>query len=79
MTDEQIWQCNSDGVGGFHICVAHQNVLEFARSVERESANNERQFIIKFLESMHERCLGTHNYYLHAANLVRELPPTKST
>jgi len=41
--------------------------------------HNERQFIINFLESMHERCLGTHNYYLHAANCIRNLPPTEST
>lgn len=36
MTDEQIWQCNSDGCGGYHICVEHQNVLDFARAIERE-------------------------------------------
>jgi hypothetical protein len=36
LTDEQIWQCNSDGSGGYHICVDHQNVVDFARSIERE-------------------------------------------
>ena len=43
------------------------------------AAAKERQFIINFLESMHERCLGRHNYYLHAAKLISNLPPSKST
>ena len=47
MTDEQIWKCNSDGNGGFHICVAHQNVLEFARAIEREIGFNRANLWLK--------------------------------
>ena len=36
LTDEQIWKCNDAGDGSYHICVAHQNVVEFARAIERE-------------------------------------------
>ena len=36
MTEDQIWKCNNDGDGGAHICVAHQNVVDFARAIERE-------------------------------------------
>lgn len=36
LTEEQIWKCNIDGEGGVHICLEHQNVVDFARAVERE-------------------------------------------
>lgn len=36
LTEAQIWKCNNDGEGGFHICLDHQNVVDFARSIERE-------------------------------------------
>jgi hypothetical protein len=36
LTEEQIWKCNDAGDGSYHICVAHQNVVEFARAIERE-------------------------------------------
>lgn len=36
LTEAQIWKCNSDGEGGFHICLDHQNVVDFARAIERE-------------------------------------------
>jgi|GEM_PF-7071429 len=43
LTEEQIWKCNQtinykNGkvVDAVHICVAHQNVVDFARSIERE-------------------------------------------
>lgn len=36
LTEEQIWKCNNDGDGGVHICLDHQNVVDFARAIERE-------------------------------------------
>jgi len=36
LTEAQIWKCNSDGEGGVHICLDHQNVVDFARAIERE-------------------------------------------
>ena len=36
MTEDQIWKCNNDGDGGVHICIEHQNVVDFARAIERE-------------------------------------------
>ena len=43
LTEEQIWKCNQtiryengEVVDAAHICVAHQNVVDFARSIERE-------------------------------------------
>ena len=43
LTEAQIWACNQtinyesgEVVDAVHICVAHQNVVDFARSIERE-------------------------------------------
>ena len=43
LTEEQIWKCNQtinyeggEVVDAAHICVAHQNVVDFARAIERE-------------------------------------------
>ena len=36
LTEQQIWQCNNTEDGGIHICLDHQNVVDFARSIERE-------------------------------------------
>jgi hypothetical protein len=36
LTEQQIWQCNNTEDGGVHICLDHQNVVDFARSIERE-------------------------------------------
>ena len=42
LTEEQIWKCNrvlnenGEVVGGVHICLDHQNVVDFARAIERE-------------------------------------------
>ena len=35
LTEEQIWKCNQV-IDGVHICLDHQNVINFARSIERE-------------------------------------------
>ena len=37
LTDEEIWKCNKAKSGSaveFHICVEHQNVLDFAEAIE---------------------------------------------
>ena len=43
LTEEQIWKCNNtinyengEVVDAVHICLEHQNVVDFARSIERE-------------------------------------------
>jgi hypothetical protein len=36
LTEEQIWKCNNTDDGGVHICLEHQNVVDFARAIERE-------------------------------------------
>ena len=36
LTDDEIWKCNkaSGSAVEFHICYAHQNVLDFAEAIE---------------------------------------------
>jgi hypothetical protein len=35
LTADEIWKCNkASGSAGFHICHAHQNVEDFAESIE---------------------------------------------
>jgi hypothetical protein len=37
LTDDEIWKCNKAETGSaveFHICSAHQNVLDFAEAIE---------------------------------------------
>ena len=36
LTEKQIWKCNNNDEGGVYICLEHQNVVDFARSIERE-------------------------------------------
>jgi hypothetical protein len=36
LTEEQIWACNNTGDGGAYISLDRQNVVDFARSIERE-------------------------------------------
>jgi hypothetical protein len=43
LTEEQIWKCNNtinyeggEVVDAVHICLEHQNVVDFARAIERE-------------------------------------------
>jgi len=54
LTEEQIWKCNQtinyengEVVDGVHICVAHQNVVDFARSIEREIGFDRAELWIK--------------------------------
>ena len=54
LTEEQIWKCNQtinyengEVVDAVHICVAHQNVVDFARSIEREIGFSKAELWIK--------------------------------
>ena len=47
LTEEQIWKCNNTEDGGVHICLAHQNVVDFARALEREIGFTKAELWIK--------------------------------
>jgi hypothetical protein len=54
LTEEQIWKCNNtinyengEVVDAVHICLDHQNVVEFARSIEREIGFSKAELWIK--------------------------------
>jgi hypothetical protein len=54
LTEEQIWKCNNtinyEGgkvVDAVHICLDHQNVVDFARSIEREIGFGRAELWIK--------------------------------
>jgi hypothetical protein len=54
LTEEQIWKCNNtinyEGgkvVDAVHICLEHQNVVDFARSIEREIGFDRAELWIK--------------------------------
>jgi hypothetical protein len=54
LTEEQIWKCNNtinyeggEVVDAVHICLEHQNVVDFARSIEREIGFSKAELWIK--------------------------------
>lgn len=54
LTEEQIWKCNQttnfengEVVDAVHICLAHQNVVDFARAIEREIGFSKAELWIK--------------------------------
>jgi hypothetical protein len=54
LTEEQIWKCNNtinyengEVVDGVHICLKHQNVVDFARAIEREIGFDRAEIWIK--------------------------------
>jgi len=54
LTEEQIWKCNNtinyeggEVVDAVHICLEHQNVVDFARSIEREIGFTKAELWIK--------------------------------
>ena len=47
LTEQQIWQCNNTEDGGVHICLDHQNVVDFARAIEREIGFTKAELWIK--------------------------------
>ena len=46
LTEEQIWKCNQV-VDAVHICLDHQNVVDFARAIEREIGFDRAELWIK--------------------------------
>jgi hypothetical protein len=54
LTEEQIWKCNQtinyeggEVVDAVHICLEHQNVVDFARAIEREIGFDRAELWIK--------------------------------
>jgi len=54
LTEEQIWKCNQtinyengEVVDAVHICLDHQNVIDFARAIEREIGFDKAELWIK--------------------------------
>jgi predicted peroxiredoxin len=54
LTEEKIWKCNQtinyekgEVVDGVHICLEHQNVVDFARAIEREIGFDRAELWIK--------------------------------
>ena len=75
LTEEQIWKCNQtinyengEVVDAVHICVAHQNVVDFARSIEREIGFDRAELWIKRIndavEAEREACAKVCESYL---------------
>jgi hypothetical protein len=54
LTEDQIWKCNNtinyengEVVDAVHICLEHQNVVDFARAIEREIGFSKAELWIK--------------------------------
>lgn len=81
LTEEQIWKCNSTDDGGVHICLDHQNVVDFARSIEREIGFAKAELWIKRINDAvlaeREACaakeeqVGQHKNHLGIAAAIR--------
>jgi len=88
LTEKQIWKCNQtinyDGgevVDAVHICVAHQNVVDFARSIEREIGFSKAELWIKRINDAvlaeREACaakaeqVGQHKNHIGIAAAIR--------
>jgi len=82
LTEAQIWQCNNDGEGGVHICLDHQNVVDFARAIEREIGFARAELWLKRINdavlSEREECakvcddlIGTRAMAVHCADAIR--------
>ena len=88
LTEKQIWKCNQtinyDGgevVDDVHICVAHQNVVDFARSIEREIGFSKAELWIKRINDAvlaeREACaakaeqVGQHKNHIGIAAAIR--------
>ena len=82
LTEEQIWKCNNDGDGGVHICLDHQNVVDFARAIEREIGFARAELWLKRINdavlSEREECakvcddlIGTRAMAVHCAAAIR--------
>ena len=66
LTEEQIWKCNQV-IDGVHICLDHQNVINFARSIEREIGFARAELWIKRIndavEAEREACAKVADHY----------------
>ena len=88
LTEEQIWKCNQtilyekgEVVDAVHICVAHQNVIDFARSIEREIGFARAELWIKRINDAvlaeREACaakaeqVGQHKNHIGIATAIR--------
>tara|TARA_R110000868_G_scaffold338308_1_gene599040 strand:+ start:614 stop:877 length:264 start_codon:yes stop_codon:yes gene_type:complete len=80
LTEAQIWKCNNDGEGGVHICLDHQNVVDFARAIEREIGFAKAELWLKRIndavlaerEACAKLCLDTEPFYgVMFANAIR--------
>jgi hypothetical protein len=88
LTEEQIWKCNQtinyekgEVVDGVHICLDHQNVVDFARSIEREISFDRAELWIKRIndavEAEREACaakaeqVGQHKNHIGIAAAIR--------
>jgi hypothetical protein len=76
LTEEQIWKCNDAGDGSYHICVAHQNVVDFARAIEREigfdNANHWLKRMEEAIKAEREECAKLAEQS-HLKNMVGEV------
>ena len=88
LTEEQIWKCNQtinyekgEVVDAVHICLDHQNVVDFARSIEREIGFSKAELWIKRINDAvlaeREACaakaeqVGQHKNHLGIAAAIR--------
>ena len=88
LTEKQIWKCNQtinyeggEVVDAVHICVAHQNVVDFARSIEREIGFSKAELWIKRINDAvlaeREACaakaeqVGQHKNHIGIAAAIR--------
>lgn len=72
LTEEQIWKCNQttnyengEVVDAVHICLDHQNVVDFARAIEREIGFAKAELWIKRINDAvlaeREACLNCYS------------------
>jgi hypothetical protein len=72
LTEEQIWKCNQTTnyengkvVDAVHICLDHQNVVDFARAIEREIGFSKAELWIKRINDAvlaeREACLNCYS------------------
>jgi hypothetical protein len=88
LTEEQIWKCNQtinyengEVIDGVHICLDHQNVVDFARSIEREIGFAKAELWIKRINDAvlaeREACaakaeqVGQHKNHIGIAAAIR--------
>jgi hypothetical protein len=82
LTEEQIWKCNNtinyeggEVVDAVHICLEHQNVVDFARAIEREIGFSKAELWIKRIndavEAEREACAKVCDHMASRCNDIR--------